>query len=378
MDDHVLSHKQLKLSFLTGTLDGGGAEKLQLILSDYFAKKGIDTDLVAFQKVGSLVHQIPSSIHFTDLKVKRIVTSLPIYRNYLKDHTSRIIISSVMRPNIIACLGKIFHKKSHKLIIRIDSAPFNGVSLLKQPKHCVLLGLCMLTYPFADAIVCISQAMREQILSFPFIRKEKVHLIYNPVLAPSYNEKLHEPLPERALALFSDGVPVILAVGRLHPAKDYPTMLRAFALVRQQMECRLVILGEGALLHELMALSESLGITESVHFVGFIDNPLPWMHHADLFVLSSIYEGLSGVLIEALASGTPVISTDCPTGCAEILNNGEFGDLVTVGDHKALAESMIKNVMTPKTPIADALRQHVQQFHSDVAGTSYLALIQSL
>jgi glycosyltransferase involved in cell wall biosynthesis len=141
-----------------------------------------------------------------------------------------------------------------------------------------------------------------------------------------------------------------LAAGRLTAQKDHYTLIKAFSLLRARRRVRLVILGEGELLDSLQSLAVKLGVADDIAWPGFVENPYTWMKHCSLFVLSSAYEGLPGVLIQAMACGVPVVSTDCPSGPAEILENGRWGRLVPVGDAKALANAMEDTLGEPQHP----------------------------
>ena len=135
--------------------------------------------------------------------------------------------------------------------------------------------------------------------------------------------------------------PVILGTGRLVTPKDFSTLLRAFARVRVQRKARLVILGEGNRREELESLAQQLGVSADVALPGFVANPYPFMERAAVFVLSSAWEGFGNVIVEALACGCPVVSTDCPGGPSEILDDGAYGPLVPVGDDAAMAEAIL-------------------------------------
>lgn len=170
--------------------------------------------------------------------------------------------------------------------------------------------------------------------------------------------------------------PLIIAVGRLSPEKDYKTLLSAYKKVKEQIECRLIILGEGAERTNLLNLANSLDITEYIDLPGFVSNPYAWIARSNLFVLSSRYEGLPTVLIEALACGTPVVSTNCISGPAEILENGKFGDLVPVGDVEALAKAIIHNIRHPRPK--DPLMERGNEFSVEVALQAYLDYFQQV
>jgi len=166
---------------------------------------------------------------------------------------------------------------------------------------------------------------------------------------------------------------VLLAVGRLVPQKDYPTLLRAFARVRSVEQVRLVILGEGRQRRSLERLVRRLGIADAVQLPGYVDNPYAYMAHAAAMVLSSAWEGIGNVLIEALACGCPVVSTDCPGGTAEVLGHGAYGKLVAVGDVDALAQAMAE--ILSETPDRERLRARAQEFSIDHIADSYLAVL---
>jgi len=167
--------------------------------------------------------------------------------------------------------------------------------------------------------------------------------------------------------------PVLLGVGRLHVQKDFPNLLRAFAIIRTQRPIRLVILGEGELRSELETLAKKLDVSEDVAFPGFVDNPYTWMLRSAVFVLSSTYEGLANVLIEAMATGTSVVSTDCPSGPAEILEGGKWGRLVLVEDPGALAQAIIKTLDTPET--IDVTKR-AQDFSVEKSVKGYMAAMK--
>ena len=198
--------------------------------------------------------------------------------------------------------------------------------------------------------------------------------IYNPVVTAELVSQSRAPLDHPWLQLGAP--PVILGVGRLHEQKDFPTLLRAFARVRAKREARLIILGEAKHAEyrtELTTLAAQLGIANDVMFPGFVDNPFAYMAHAAVFVLSSAWEGLPTVLIEALACGCPVVSTDCPSGPAEILENGKYGPLVPVGDDVALADAICSVLNTP--PNRDWLRARGALFGVDHVADRYLGVL---
>jgi glycosyltransferase involved in cell wall biosynthesis len=207
----------------------------------------------------------------------------------------------------------------------------------------------------------------------------RIVVVYNPTLTPDIPVKALEPANHPWFADVNDGPGIILSVGRIGAQKDYPTLLRAFAKVRSQRPARLAIIGEPRneskrerRMAEMNELAEQLGITADFALIGYQDNPYAFMARAQCFALSSRYEGFANVVLEALACGCPVVSTDCPSGPAEILNNGEFGALVPVGDADALAAAILATLANP--PDRDTLINRAQAFSYETAIDNYEAV----
>jgi glycosyltransferase involved in cell wall biosynthesis len=199
----------------------------------------------------------------------------------------------------------------------------------------------------------------------------KIKAIYNPIVTPELSKKLQEGV---AHPWFSPGQPpVILGVGRLEKQKDFPTLIHAFAKVRQQHPARLMILGEGSEHSHLDSLVQELGLVEDVVFGGFVANPYAYMAQAAVLVLSSAWEGFGNVLVEAMAAGTPVVSTDCESGPAEILANGQYGKLVAVGDIEGMAKAIAQTL--DKAPDSKLLQERADEFSLEKALTQYQQLL---
>ena len=172
---------------------------------------------------------------------------------------------------------------------------------------------------------------------------------------------------------YDSAPPVLLAAGRFTGQKDYPNMIRAFAKVRAERPARLMILGEGKQRAELEALIAELGVADDVALPGFVDNPFMYMSRASLFVLASKWEGLPGVLIQAMACGCPVVSTDCPSGPREILEGGKYGPLVEVGDVQGLADAILRTLES-SVPSAE-LKARAADFSLESICDEYLNLL---
>jgi len=228
-----------------------------------------------------------------------------------------------------------------------------------------------LFYPWADGIVSVSHGVAKDLIDLTEINSGKIEVIYNPVITPELTEKAKEPVEH---PWFAPGEPpVILGVGRLVAQKDFSTLIHAFAKVRKIRPARLMILGNGREEEKLQALVKDLGIEKDVAWVGFVDNPFAYMKRATVFALSSAWEGLPTVLIEALAVGIPVVSTDCPSGPAEILNAGKYGELTAVGDVKGMSEAILR-VLSGR--IKSVFPEWLEQFTWETATQKYLEVLQ--
>ena len=202
-----------------------------------------------------------------------------------------------------------------------------------------------LSYPHADAAVTVSRGVAGELGRLPGMSHSRIHTIYNPVVSSDVFHKACEPIDHPWLN--GRGVPVVLAIGRLHKQKDFPTLLAAFALVLRQRRARLIVLGRGPLLANLRSLAHELRIAKYVEFPGFVENPYAYLARASLFVLSSRHEGLANVLVEAMACGCPVVSTNCRFGPDEILEGGRWGELVPIGNPEALASAIGRTLDNP-------------------------------
>jgi glycosyltransferase involved in cell wall biosynthesis len=256
-------------------------------------------------------------------------------------------------------------------VIRVSNHPSLSAVNSRGQRDRLQLRHARYLYPKADAIVAVSEGVAEDVTRVTGISRDRITTIYNPVVTPELENLRHAPLDHPWFAPSSP--PLILGVGKFKIQKDFPTLLRAFARVRAVRPARLLILGEGRKRAELENLARELGVANDVALPGFVPNPFPYMTRASLFVLSSAWEGLPGALVEALACGCPVVSTDCPSGPAEILAGGLYGPLVPVGNDTALAEAILSALDVP--PDRDRLRARAALFSVDRATDRYLEVL---
>jgi glycosyltransferase involved in cell wall biosynthesis len=221
-------------------------------------------------------------------------------------------------------------------------------------------------YPKADAIVAVSQSLADDLSQTARLNTASIQVIHNPIVTGSFKEQQRHCVKH---PWFAEETPVVLGVGRLSEQKNFDLLIKAFALARQQKKLRLMILGEGEKRKALEQLIKQLGLEQDVQLMGYVDNIAAYMTKASIFVLSSDYEGFGNVLVEAMACGCPVVSTDCPVGPSEILAAGRYGQLVPVNNAALLADALLEGLANPKD--ANALRHRAEEFSVEVILPKY-------
>ena len=365
-----------KLALFLPSLHGGGAERVKVNLAQGFAERGLKVDLVLAKAEGPYLSRVSSKVRVVDLRAKRVLYSLPALVQYLRRERPAALLSALNHANVVAIWAKKLACVKTRLVATEHTVLSQSTENTSSLRGRLMPLLIRLFYPWADAVVAVSRGVAEDLSSMTGLPLNKIKVIYNPVITPELFAKAEEPVDH---PWFRPGEPpVILGVGRLTAAKDFPTLIRAFALVHKERPARLMILGEGEDRPELEALVRELGLEQDVALPGFVENPYKYMKRAAVFVLSSRWEGLPTVLIEALALGTPVVSTDCPSGPREILKGGECGLLVPPGDPKKLAEGILR-ILTDKAlacELAEKGRRRATDFTVDKAVEQYLTLIK--
>lgn len=328
-----------RLALFMPALVGGGAERVMLTLAAAFAERGYKVDLVVTKAKGELVDDVPTTVRLVDLGAPRIIMSVPALVRYFRRERPVAMLSAMTPANCVAIWAKRLARVSTRLVISEHSTLSISAASAAARRGRLMPTLARRTYPKADGIVAVSSGVADDLAKTLGLPRDCVEVIYNPVVTPRMLE-LSQENPGHPW-FEADQPPIILAVGRLTSAKDYPTLLRAFALLRQDRTARLMILGEGEERAALESLIVELGIEDDVGLPGFVDNPYAYMRAASVFALSSRWEGFGNVLAEAMACGTPVVSTDCRHGPAEILENGRLGRLVQPADFEGLSVAIL-------------------------------------
>ena len=359
----------LRLACYLPDLSGGGVERMRLHLLEALRDQGVEPTLLLTRGGGSLAGTVPDGIRVVSFRNRRTASDLPRLALWLARNKPDVLLSSMGHNNVVASLARIVAGSRTKLVVCQHNALSHEAR--SGGSYRALPALLRALSPVAAGIVAVSEGVADDMVDCTGIRRDRITVIPNPVVTPSLAARAAAPLDH---PWFAKGAPpVYVTAGRLVPQKDHMTLLRAFALHRRLRSARLLILGEGPLHAELEGEAGRLGILADVRFEGFVANPLPYVTRAAAFVLSSVHEGFGNVLVEALACGTPVISTDCPHGPAEILENGAWGVLVPPGNHVALAQAFDADLRARFSPAQS--RRRAAHFSVERAAASYLALV---
>ncbi len=360
------------IAFFLPSLTGGGAERVIVNLAQGMSDRGLRVDLVLAAATGALLEQLPPGIRVIDLHAPRVLRSILPLAGYIRRERPRIVISSMSHANLAALWAARLARQGTPVMVTVHTTLSRATGRQGFLTRTLAPHLRRTFYPWAACMVAVSRGAADDLARTSGVPRDRVQVVYNPVITSNMLTLAREPSHHPWFAAAEP--PVILGVGRLTPAKDFPTLIRAFAAVREQRPARLIILGEGEEREALTALVSQLGVAADVALPGFQPNALAYMANSALFVLSSAWEGLPTVLIEALAAGARVVSTDCHSGPREILQDGRLGTLVPVGDPQALAAAIIETLQQPARALpGDAL----MPFTMNAAVDHYLRLIES-
>ena len=348
----------------------GGVERMIMHLCEGFVEQGISVDLLLINGRKPL-SPIPSGVRAISLGASHTYTSFFSLVEYLRRHRPAALLAAKNRANEVAIMARQMAGVPTRIIVRMGttlSAALEGKPgvrkmLWYQPMRFI--------YPRCDAVVAVSRGVADDMIRITGVCRSKIHVIPNPVITSGMARMAAQPAPH--LWLTAPDLPVVMGVGRLTHQKNFNTLIRAFAILTRNIPSRLIILGEGKERIALENLVARLDLTARVDFPGHVENPHAYVARASLFVLSSLWEGSPNVLTEALALGTPVVATDCPSGPREILAKGRYGPLVPMGDPGAMALAMEKVLRHP--PDKNALVQTVAQYRVDKSSRHYLDVL---
>lgn len=334
-----------KIAIFVSFSGEGGVERMIAHLCEGFLAAGVTVDLLLIKDRGTALKLVPPEVKQIKLG-DHATTCLPRLVSYLRRERPAALLSSKHRANQIAILARALAKVETRLLVKIETNLTASLAKQNGFKRFLFRRQLRLFYPHADGVIGVSQGVTDDLRHLIGNDPERFHTVYNPVLPKDLESRAHEPVEHPWLG---GEVPVVIGAGRLTRQKDFATLLRAFALVLKERPARLLLLGDGPEKGRLEGLTAELGISAAVDFYGFVANPFPFIARSNLFVLSSAWEGFGNVLVEAMALGVPVVSTDCPSGPREILHDGLLGSLVPVGDFVSLAAVIVATLAASRS-----------------------------
>lgn len=352
-------------------LEIGGVERVLVNLMDELSDRGYEIDLLLVSATGEFLPELPDDVRTIELDRGRapgigIFASVLPLAQYLRRVEPDVLLSAKPNPNQVTVIARGLASVSTRIVVSFHGVTSDQIEYADGLTHALKTELSKYVYPLADAIVAVSESVKADAADALGITEEDISVVYNPVVTPELLEKAERPVNH---PWFDDDVPVVLAAGRLHPHKNYSLLIEAFARLRDRMDARLLILGDGQTRPRLEALVDELGLEDDVSLPGSTDNPYPYMRRASVLAVSSNSEALPSTLIEAMACGCPVVSTNCSSGPREILDDGEFGELVPVGDPDALTDAIRTTLRDPPSP--DRLRERAMDFSGESVITDY-------
>lgn len=360
-----------RIALVIDSFRGGGAQRMMVNLANHWVGEGYPVDFLVVTDEGPFRDLLDSNVRLRVLGARSALLSIHSIARYLRHSQPRVILSALTNVNIATIVASKLAGKNVRVVVSERNSFSSVARYSKNYRNRFLLPpLARITYPLADRIVGISKGVSEDLSAVLGIPADRITPIYNPVVVPGMS--VPATSPNHCWYCGPRESPVLIASGRLVAQKDYVTLLRSMALL-EDTGARLMVLGEGPERPHLESLVREMGLSERVSFVGFVADPLAYMGHADVFVMSSAWEGFGNVLVEALYCGLPIVSTDCPSGPAEILCNEGYGRLVPVGDAEALAAAIQQAILDPGD--AKPRRKRANEFRVDVIAAKYMAVM---
>lgn len=367
-----MGSETIRICLSPGTLSTGGIGRNTLNLASTFLRMGHEVDIVLIGEApGGREREIPADVNVYAI-ARRSRYALFGMTRYIKERRPHLIISAHHNINAVMLLAKRISGLQRESTLACTFRTYRSVQYKRSSNRGKLYDwVAFRLYKWADHLVAVSQGVADDLERTTDLPQGSVKVIHNPAWSDEMASRANELCEDKWIT--DSHVPVVITVGRLAEEKDYPTLLRAFHLLRQQRECRLVILGDGDERRSVEEDIEQYGLENDVRLVGHVSNPLKYMTSANLFVLASAWEGFGNVLVEALGCGLPIVSTDCPSGPREILSNGQYGTLVTVGDYVAMSNAMLSSLNDPPSPERQLRRAEAFSFQK--SADEYLNLM---
>lgn len=364
-------HKQVtRIGIFISTLEVGGAERVAVTLANEMVYRGIKIDLIMMNPNGKMRNYVDPRVNIVDLKAKRGRYCYFSLVSYISTNKPVAILSLLTVPNVLLGLTKLQPLRNRPKLIGSEHSYDSDIHRKNKRNMLSYLLYSILArvgYRLLDTTVAVSAGVERRLIDKNLVSPTKTTVIPNPIDLRNISSPSQTEPRSRSLIQ-------LLAVGRLDALKDHATMIRAVNLVREKFDVELNILGEGDERENLESLISQLNLEHNVNLIGNVSETSNWYRGADVLVLSSVREGFGNVIVEALAHGVPVVSTDCLSGPSEILTSSKYGLLVPVGDYIRLAEAIIQ--VAGQNFDANVLHHRAKDFDSRIICQRYLDVLQ--
>jgi glycosyltransferase involved in cell wall biosynthesis len=361
------------VAFYMPHLITGGAERVTVNLANHFVRRGEKSLMVLDRRDGALIEALDANVELIALDAPRTLAALPRLTRLLKSRRPDVLLSGITYNSPIAILAAKLSGAGTRVAVAEHTVLSQELAERGPRDRWTIPPLLNLAYRAAAGIIAASDAIADDLARLCRIARSRIEVLANPVIGGDIAQRAAVK-PDHPW--FAEPVPVFVAAGRMTKVKDFPTLIAAFARVQAKRKARLLLLGDGPLRGPLEAQARSLGLAGAVALPGALADPLPYFARAAAVVSSSRYEGFGNVLVEAMACGTPVVSTDCPGGPRGILEDGRYGTLVPVGDAEALAQAMLAAL--DRRSDAATLRAGAARYTVERAGDAYLERLRKL
>lgn len=357
-----------RLAIFIPSFDNGGVERMLINLATGISARGVDVDFLATRTDAPYFRTMGAGVRLIDVGTREPAGQLEMLLRYLAESRPDALLSAKDECDDLAIKARLRSGGHTRFYIRAVVNVSQRLGFRNPIKGWTTRRWMRAVYPQADGIIAVSRGVADDVAAITGIARERIHVAPNPVVRPEIQTQAELP-PDHPF--YRDhSLPIVLGVGRFGRQKNFELLLKACALANRERPLRLVILGSGHRQRGLLALARRLGMGEQVSFPGFQPNAYAYMRHADLFVLSSLWEGSPNVLTEALALGTPVVSTDCPSGPREILQDGAIGPLVPMNDPPAMARAILDVLANP--PPRERNRSATADYSIDNSAAQYM------
>lgn len=376
VDNFLLKRRAfMKLCIVLPSFAAGGAEKVSVNLANYYAEKeNLSVSLIAFRTVGPYRSHVSPKVKVVDLDVKRARYVLFRLQKSLRDERPTHVLSVVRNSNMFVGMA-LLRNKTIRVVYR-EANTMDSIKQLPFFRRVFYTSFMRLAYKRAGTIIANSDDTKLDLVNSKIVDQGKATVIGNPVIPDNVDERAGMPISHKWFG--QSNSQVVLNIGRLQPQKNQKLLVASFYLVTQKCpEAKLLMIGEGVDKEALLNQVADLGLQDKVDIIPYQDNVFPYYKWADVFVLSSAWEGFGNVLVEALSCGTPVVSTDCPGGPRSILADGEYGTLVPCGDTHTLSEEIISKLKQSEKQVDNKNVERANDFSvSAVARKYYKAIFQ--